>query len=541
MTRIKMSFTKISGRIRQVFSRYPMTLILIFAASVIAAFFIDRNDAFVEKGLLFTVLWGAGTYFSETFFADRKALKYGIAILAGAIAAGLVIMNSSGTELTEALTHRLIITYSLTVLMCGIFRNYRDSGLAFNEYCIRAVYQQAQLAVICGIIAVGLALVLGVFSFLILDSDGISLIFRTEFLVLGCLAGFTVLYAQLSGDQTVPGFFKWMIRIMLCLVTAAFVIIYGYILKIIITRIVPSNEIFRILAGLFLIGLPVWTTAGSFEAHSRLGKIGKALPFVFIPFVLLQGYAIGTRIAVFGITPMRYLGLALMLFEMIYIAIYALRRETVGVMLPVIAVLTAISLLIPGINMYSVSVRSQRAILDRFSGKDLTSLSDEDLALLTGSYDYLSGNTEGKALLSDLDPAVVSAAESGGRGFGDLLNQNTLIMQTYPLQNEDIGRYDRLTLVHMDAYNARALDSEPFDPGTVSFFDADGETVLTADLRQFIAACEEAENRGNGIYPDRIESEDGSVLLCLSLLLETGADGSVIRLDLEGVLLKKDL
>ena len=54
------------------------------------------------------------------------------------------------------------------------------------------------------------------------------------------------------------------------LVIIAFAIIYLYIAKIIILRDIPSNQIFRILATLFIIGFPIWTMSKSFENNDLM-------------------------------------------------------------------------------------------------------------------------------------------------------------------------------------------------------------------------------------------------------------------------------
>ena len=205
-----------------------------------------------------------------------------------------------------------------------------------------------------------IVLVMAIFVTLILNGDHYMMIFRAEFLVLGIIFGSGCLDAQIKEDRELPRFFIVIVKyLLMILLLAAFAIIYGYILKIVITRVVPSNEIFRILAGLFIIGLPIWTLAGTFSEDHFLVRIGVKLPFIFIPFLFLQGYAIRERIMAYGMTPFRYLCLALMLFEVIYIIVYALRRRETGIMLPVFAVLTVISLIVPGINMFSIANRSQ--------------------------------------------------------------------------------------------------------------------------------------------------------------------------------------
>ena len=80
-----------------------------------------------------------------------------------------------------------------------------------------------------------------------------------------------------------------------------------YIIKIIVFKDMPSNQIFRILAALFILGCPIWTMVCNFKEDTIIDKINKLLPKLFIPFIILQIYSIGVRILENGITENRYL------------------------------------------------------------------------------------------------------------------------------------------------------------------------------------------------------------------------------------------
>jgi hypothetical protein len=172
-----------------------------------------------------------------------------------------------------------------------------------------------------------------------------------------------------------------------------------YIIKILLLRYMPSNQIFRILSALFLIGLPIWTMISSFEEETLLDKINGKLPLLFIPFVFLQIYSIGIRIQKNGITELRYLCLIFILFEIIYIIIYLKNKEKVSKMLLIIILLTIISTIMPYINMFSISNLSQYNNLKIYKKKN--EYTDEDRVKIYGAYYYLEHSVEGEKYIDN--------------------------------------------------------------------------------------------------------------------------------------------
>ena len=331
MKTIKTMLKSISDYFRQIGGRYPLTLLLILLVSLSAALFIDQSNAFANfmenQGLSFLFFWGLGAFFAETQWSGKRGAKWAAAAAAGVLSGVLVYFRYYSADPLKTNAGHWAAALGIVFAVLGAWRNYKKSGQPFNVWCIRVVHELSRLAIICAVTAAGLALVTSTFVALILNGQHYMLVFRAEFLVLGCLLGSGVLYAQIRPERERPAFFNVIVRYLLAgLLTAAFVIVYIYILKIIITRVMPSNEVFRILAGLFIIGLPIWTLTGTFEEKDLLVRISVRLPYFFIPFLFLQGYAIRQRIAAYGLTPARYMCLVLMLVEVIYIAVYALRN-----------------------------------------------------------------------------------------------------------------------------------------------------------------------------------------------------------------------
>lgn len=61
-----------------------------------------------------------------------------------------------------------------------------------------------------------------------------------------------------------------------------------YIIKILVLRQMPKNQIFRILSSLFIIGMPIWSMAQYFKDENFWYNVSSKLAIAFIPFIILQ-------------------------------------------------------------------------------------------------------------------------------------------------------------------------------------------------------------------------------------------------------------
>ena len=175
--------------------------------------------------------------------------------------------------------------------------------------------------------------------------------------------------------------------IVLPIVLIADLIIYIYFIKILIIREIPSNQIFSIIAGLFIFAFPTWVMINHFKDENKFAKVNaKILPYSFIPLILIQIYAIDVRIVESGFTPTRYFGVALVVFETFTVILTLIKNQKYLVNIFIIAaVLSFIGVCVPGINILDVSWKSQ---LNR-----LTSMYKEDT-----SFEELDKETKQKVL-----------------------------------------------------------------------------------------------------------------------------------------------
>ena len=391
--------------------RFPLTIIAIIILTVIFSIAIDNDfisEEFIENLTLFMTIFASSTFLVETLINNK--LKKGIIyyIISAFMALILTFLSNikgdvlgSSNEIFLFRLTRFIVCYIITFIVLGIYFNYKKSKKSFEEYLTKTVISLFKALIVYGILAIGIAIVAAIFIYLILNGHHYTLIARIEVLLLGIYYIPTCIYAFYNQEEEIGKFAKIVIKYVLgTLVIVAFAIIYMYIIKIIALRNMPSNQIFRILSALFIIGLPIWTMISYWKDDDKFEKINNKLPLLFIPFIFLQMYSIGVRIKANGITEPRYLCLMLILFEIIYIAIYIKNKEKISNTLIVFIVLTIISGFAPYINMYNISNISQYNNLKIYNQK--SEYTEEEKGKIYGAYSYLKNSVEGEKYIQNL-------------------------------------------------------------------------------------------------------------------------------------------
>lgn len=391
--------------------KFPLTIISAIVLTVIYTICLDNysiETTTLTNISLFIVIFASSTFLIETVLETKikkKIIYYIIAAIWATVLTYAVNIEEGLLGMSNTIflfkIERFIICYLIATIVLAIYYNYKSLNKTFEQYVTSTFVTIFKTSLIYGILAIGIAMITAVFVYLILDGESYILVARMEILLFGVYYIPTVLYSFYDQEEEIGKFAKIVIKYVLgTLVIVAFAIIYMYIIKIIFLRDIPSNLIFRILSALFIIGLPVWTMILSFKENTTLDKINRKLPLLFIPFIILQIYSIGTRILSNGITELRYLCLMLIIFEIVYIIIYLTKKEKVSRILLVFLALTVISTIAPYINMFTISNLSQYNNLKIYKQK--TEYSEEEKTKIYGAYNYLRHSSiEGKKYIEN--------------------------------------------------------------------------------------------------------------------------------------------
>ena len=396
---LKNKFINFKEMLKKLFEKYPLTLILIYLVTFIWAIFMDTDfmrKEWFQKILMFAIIWAPGSFFAENFLEKGKK-RIGTYAITAVIS--YIFVHFAFVDKFEDTLIKWLVCYISSLVAGSAFLIIKKSEKDFSEYVLKVAINVVKASFVYGIIALGIAMILWIFDVLIWDITS-QYIGNIEILIFGIFYSTKIIYSLINLDEEVNKFFKNLVKFVLMpLLISAFAIIYLYIIKILLLRDIPKNQIFRIATSLFVVGGFIWTTMNYFKEEGTIYKISTKLPIIFSPFILLQIYTMGIRIAKNGVTPARYAGMVFVLFEICYILCYILKKEKIQNLILVADVLIIISILAPGINAFDVSDFSQINNLKIFSQK--TDLTDQDKAKINGAYYYLKDTKKGKKYIKD--------------------------------------------------------------------------------------------------------------------------------------------
>lgn len=397
MEKVKSFFKKTIESIKNGIKEFPLTMIIAAFCTILISFNIIF-EAWDEEGILkfiyAAVIFAIGTFFTEITKKEDKKSKMIMYILSFLIAIGFWAFAYAEDEVILANALKIAISYCAILGTISVFILQKTSKLDFGEYIRELIISGIKVGITSTVLTIGSLFVYIVLSELFdLDYDIAE---RIMIVLITCIYGLYALPRMIgllkvekkTDNKFFEGLFKYALGGIILVITA---IIYAYILKIIFTLDVPSNVIYRITAVLFFFAAVTWTVVNSYEAKDFYGKIFKYLPYLFLPFIILQIYSLGARIAENGLTPVRYIGVMYIIFECIYLGLYKFKKEKLSNILLVFGVITCITLSVPFINMDKLSELNQMARAKIFFKVDdpENDLTDEQKAKIRGAYYYI--------------------------------------------------------------------------------------------------------------------------------------------------------
>ncbi len=305
----------------------------------------------------------------------KKSFVYGIillfSVILSAIFALLIVMeplSDSGSAIVWIV--RFFWVFQAFCIMGSVLFMYKRNGGSFESYSARAFVGGLKALLVYGIFLGGSMFIVFVFDKLLFD---LNIEYLVVMLVTGLVAFPGGILAISLPEENISKFSKVVLSYVFPGIGAcAFVIVYAYIIKILVTFTFPSNQVFSITSVLFCSGIVFWTMAqGCTE-----GKVNTALrfmPLLFIPFIVVQCMCLAMRVNQYGITEQRYLGILLIAFEIIYEIYYLIRfrsqKGVGGLLMLLVIMFSAVYFLIPGINVNAAITNSQKGRVDDYIQK----------------------------------------------------------------------------------------------------------------------------------------------------------------------------
>lgn len=416
----------------------------------------------------------------------------------------------SGAWLSETAV-RLLPGYLLLLVIGTIYCSFRKTGVGFEEYTLKVFVNFFKTGIVYFILFIGMTMVCGIFNMLILNEGSFYLDSACGVLLTGLyLAPKCIISMQDMKSDPGP-FSRSIVKYVLSVLTVcAAAIVYLYVLKIVLLWEIPSNEIFSILSALFCFGMPVWVMAECYRDGTKYSRLVSVLPYMFAPLICLQMYSMGVRIIQYGMTPDRYMGMMLIIFEAGCLLIWHFRKGRREIMLLLLSILVVISVFIPGINMYKLSEFWQFSILKKYyqaaeSGEELSVL---DSARLTGAWEYLDQQEKTRDIIEEYDIFDEKIVEKLNEEDVEEMNQS--VYDTHYIHccqmvgDLDVSDYGKMSMLNQDSqYDEIWRDETEVDFTEFQFVIRETGEKLPADIQDFAKRCMDYEKE----HPDAIQEE----------------------------------
>lgn len=409
--------------------KYSITLLLIIAITFIMLFagFEDEAVAKIYVIMLFSII----LCFSVESILEINWLRiplYIISIVLAYITKNIIFNDE----------HNMIILLAiagayLSITLYSIYRIIKDNEVSLSQFLGRFLNNNVILGIAISVLQMGLVFIASIITTLLLNESDYDIFLKFEILLFGLfiVPGELLCLINIKNKIIKP------IKILICyiilpIVLIAGIIIYIYFIKLLITKEIPSNQIFAIISSLYVFACPTWIMINNFKDENKIiAKLSKIIPLTFIPFIIMQIYSLGVRIIDYGITPTRYIGLMLIVFEIITILLTIVKdHKYLNKSICVLIILIIIATIIPGINIFEMSWNSQLKRLTTVykEGIAYNQLSEEEQSKAYGAYRYLS------SIESDIKknlPEYIQETDFGTKEYDYEMNERFLSHITY--------------------------------------------------------------------------------------------------------------
>ena len=392
MEKVKDFFNRLTSNYKTYVKQYMATNIVIIIATLVFTFAnFNAWSKFLTSFVIIAVIAAINFFVVESYFKEKKSKMY--SCVAGFVIA-VVLERFAHYNVFGASASRILTGYYIVAFLIGLFKVIKNSGLELSKYCTRVFKNLFGTGVIYGILVVGFILIMTIAISLLTSGKDYEPVMRAQIAIFGLFLVPATLLSITNTEGESSKFIEAVISFVLLPLTAlATIIIYIYMLKILALRQIPQNSIYRIIAGLFVVAFPVWVMTYEYKQKNKFVEVfSKIMPIAFIPLIGLQVYSIGARIGENGITPVRYMGVMFIIFEIIAIVLSIVnKRKYLTNAVLVAAVLMAISTILPVVNMEEISNYNQASRLKNAwrKGERFTSLSSEEKATASSAYRYL--------------------------------------------------------------------------------------------------------------------------------------------------------
>ncbi len=431
--------------------------------------------------------------------------------------ASISVFGIPGDAFGEWCRH-FITGYILFLLLMAVYVCHRKSGLDFIEYALHVVVNLAVATAVYFVLLIGINSVILIVNLLFFDGYS-SLGGYGAILVTGIYYAPACIMALNNLDNDISDFtgISLVKYVLTGLTVIALAVVYVYLLKILVMWELPSNEIFGIVSGLFWFGMPIWVVAYYYQDETKYMHFLQKVPYGLLPLIPVQAYAMGVRVWHNGLTPSRYMGIFMIVFEIVALFAWRFWKKKLERVLLILAIGITIVIIVPGINMYSMSFRWQKAFLESYYNQVVShgELTQEEYTRLEGAYQYLKRlpGTEQLIVTYDIydDEFVRALASTGVEGKNLTQTKRHTIHCCQLVGSLETDGYTSLDMLNQDEkYDVSGEDTLSVDFAAFRFYRrGSGEKdMVTVDISDFANRCIAYEKE----HPDAGKEELSDVM-----------------------------
>lgn len=381
MKRLREAIAQMLARISGAVLRFPLTVLCLFSATVLTCYIISLHETpglFIEK-LMFTFIVGAFLGVTAQFAWERferlRAMRPAVYAVAALLTLGYYFIVAPAPAIDFGVGGRTgVAVFSLFCAFIWL-PSYQDKA-DFN--CVALVHfkSAAISALYAGVLAVGLAAIIGTVDILLFDVDGdvfgymmaIVWIFFAPIYYLSLLPRFNSeekpdrLYVK--DFSHIPRFLEILVSyIAVPLVAVYTLVLLAYFVKIGITRVWPSGQLGPMVLGYSSAGLIIYVLASRMENRFAV-LYQRVFPKVLIPVVVMQLVSVYIRLQAYGFTESRYYVALFGIFSIAAGLFLSFRPVKKNGVIALLAAAFAVFSIIPPVDAFTVSRNSQVARLE---------------------------------------------------------------------------------------------------------------------------------------------------------------------------------
>ena len=446
----------------------------------------------------FLILFGLGCLLAEIRYKEKWKAKLALILPLGGLSFFLAYQVSISSwknyynvslmqnKFSYGRTREWMAAYLILIICAIIYSSFKRHGSKFSQYAVRLA---VNIGMVFGLSMV--VLLVGTVFVLIVEVlyENANVWTDTVMKVLLYLTGFCAAIGMiwfLKGDEEeerviLPENTWHILPAALIGAVTVGILAAGYIygMKLLLLWQLPSNEVFEVVSWIFVLSMPAWIIGEGMEEERIYHKVLIKLPWFFAPLMLLQMLSMGVRVSTYGLTKERYLGIMLVLFEVIVLVLWKFGREHMERLLAALMCLTVISVLIPGINMTSLSVYQQEKGLQKYSemiiaGEELT---ETEYSRFCGAYEFIEDQKGISYMEDNYQEAAAYISEDYANERGSMkeeTDKNTwynvhgcqmvggLDVEDFTTMNMIVTHEDYKTYIKGDGYAYLEVDFEEF-------------------------------------------------------------------------------